>query len=498
MPSLPNDHIRLLFGLKLRQLRLDAKLSVSELANRSGLAVSYISEIEKGRKYPKADKIAALANALGAEYDTLVSLKLSKHLEPIADLLRSKFLTEIPLDLFGIDASDLLELLAEAPIKVSAMIRTLVDVAQGYNMSVERLYLTMLRSYQELHDNYFADIEAEADRFLAEFTTGELSVTDALLTNLLKTRYQIHIQEFSPVQRPELASVRAVFKSTTPTATAGMLHLNASLAPAQRLFVLAREVGFLHLNAKTRSKTYPPTETESFEQVLTNARASYFAGAVLIRRDVLIRNVTDFFAQPDWDNDRFLALIADSGATPEQFFYRLSNVLPQYFGIDQLFFYRFNHEAGQPTFKLTKEMHLSRTQGPSGFVDEHFCRRWVAITSLQELSILQKDDDFNGPLCRAQRSTYADTGQEFLIISVAHAYRPEVAENMSVSMCFAVNDTLRSQMAFLDSPALLHRTVNEACERCGLFDCRERVAAPSVLQKRRQAETLKQAVETLI
>jgi XRE family transcriptional regulator, fatty acid utilization regulator len=363
--------------------------------------------------------------------------------------------------------------------------------------------LTMLRSYQELHDNYFADIETEADRFLAEFaahqtnTNGEQLVTDALLTNLLKTRHSIHLQDFEPAKRPELAPMRAIYKPNSPATTAGILYLNASLAPAQRLFVLAREVGFLHLNAKTRSKTYPPTETESFEQVLTNARASYFAGAVLIRRDALIEATTQFFAQPDWDNNRFLALIDRFSATPEQFFYRLSNVLPQYFGIDQLFFYRFNHEAGQQIFKLTKEMHLSRTQGPSGFVDEHFCRRWVAITSLQELSILQKTENYTGPLCRAQLSTYADTGQLFLIITVAHAYRPEANENMSVSMCFPVNDALRSRMAFLESPTLPHRTVNEACERCGLFDCRERVAAPTVLQKRRQAEALKLAVEKI-
>ena len=109
------------------------------------------------------------------DYDTLVSLKLSKKLEPISDLLRSKFLTEIPLELFGIDPSDLLELLAEAPAKVSAMIRTFMDIALSYNMSVERLYLAMLRSYQEMHDNYFPEIEADADRFLAEFAPSSRS-----------------------------------------------------------------------------------------------------------------------------------------------------------------------------------------------------------------------------------------------------------------------------------------------------------------------------------
>lgn len=465
---------------------------MSELAQASGMAISYVSEIEKGRKYPKADKISALANAMQVDYDTLVSLKLSKKLEPISDLFRSKFLTEIPLELFGIDPSDLLELLAEAPAKVSAMIRTFMDIALSYNMSVERLYMTMLRSYQELHDNYFEDIEAEADRFLTEFAPANTAVSEGLLTNLLKTRYNISIQSFDPDKQPELASLRSIYRPEKK-----VLHLNGRLAPQQRVYVLAREVGFQYLHLKVRPFAYAFVEADSFEQVLNNYKASYFAGAILIRRDQLLTRLTTLFARPTWNNNDFLALIHDCQATPERFFYRLSNLLPKYFGIDQLFFYRFNNIAGENVFHLTKEMHLSRSQGPRGILDEHFCRRWVALTILQELSFLQRNKNFEESLCRAQLSTYSDTGQQYLIVSVAHPHRPAVEDNMSVSMCFVVNDMLRSKMQFLTDPALPHRTVNEACERCGIFDCKERVSAPIVLQKRRQQEAMKAAMGRL-
>ena len=498
--NLPADHIRLLFGLKLRQLRLDKGLSVSELAQQSGLSISYVTEIEKGRKYPKADKISALANAMQVDYDTLVSLKLSKKLEPISDLLRSKFLTEIPLELFGIDPSDLLELLAGAPAKVSAMIRTFMDIALSYNMSVERLYLTMLRSYQELHNNYFPEIEADADQFLAQFAPApDQPVTEALLINLLKTRYAVHIEYFDPLAQPELVSLRSVFRPEHRT-----LHLNAGLSIEQRAFILAREVGFQFMNLKNRPYTYSWVEAESFEQVLNNYKASYFAGAVLIRRDTLVAALSELFARDTWSNEDFLQLITDFGATPERFFYRLSNVLPSQFGIDQLFFYRFNHVPGQPTFQLTKEMHLSRQQGPRGIVDEHFCRRWIAWTILQELQFLQQNKGFDGTLCRAQLSEYADSGQQYLIISVAHPFQPQFQQNMSVSMCFAVNDELKHKMKFLAQPHdvtsltnISFRIVNQTCERCGIFDCRERVAAPTVLQKKRQFAAVKKAMESL-
>ena len=496
--NLPADHIRLLFGLKLRQLRLDKGLSVSELAQQSGLSISYVTEIEKGRKYPKADKISALANAMQVDYDSLVSLRLSKKLEPISDLLRSKFLTEIPLELFGIDPSDLLELLAEAPAKVSAMIRTFMDIALSYNMSVERLYLTMLRSYQEMHDNYFPDIEADADRFLADFApSSSQPVSEALLTNLLKTRYDVRLQQFDPFTQPELVTLRSVYRPEHRT-----LYLNAGLSAEQRSFILAREVGFQFLALKNRPFSYSWVEAESFEQILNNYKASYFAGAILIRRNELVARLSALFARDTWRNDDFLQLIDDFGATPERFFYRLSNILPSQFGIDQLFFYRFNHTPGQTTFQLTKEMHLSRQQGPRGIVDEHFCRRWIAWTILQELQFLQQNKGFDGSLCRAQLSEYADSGQQYLIISVAH---PTVGQqNISLSMCFAVNDALKSKMTFLaasptSNPAseVSFRVVNEACERCGIFDCRERVAAPTVLQKKRQFAAMKKVMDAL-
>lgn len=497
--NLAADHIRLLFGLKLRQLRLDKGFSVSELAQKAGLSISYVTEIEKGRKYPKADKIAALANAMQIDYDSLVSLKLSKRLEPISDLLRSKFLTEIPLELFGIDPADLLELLAEAPAKVSAMIRTFMDIALSYNMSVERLYLTMLRSYQELHDNYFPDIETDADRFLADFAPTGQPISEALLINLLKTQYDVKLEQFDPVAQPDLLSLRSVFRPAK-----GTLYLNAGLSAQQRIFILAREVGFQFLQLKNRPYTYSWVEAESFEQILNNYKASYFAGAILIPRETLTARLSELFALDTWSNDAFLQLITDFNATPERFFYRLSNVLPSQFGIDQLFFYRFNHTPGQNTFQLTKEMHLSRQQGPRGIVDEHFCRRWIAWTILQELQFMQQHKGFTGTLCRAQLSEYADSGLQFLIISVAHPFQPQFQQNMSVSMCFAVNDTLKRKLNFLNQehsvqnlPNIPFRIVNQTCERCDIFDCRERIAAPSVLQKKRQFEATKKAMELL-
>ena len=57
-------HQRIIFGLKVKQLRQDKGLSFAELAKATGMSVSYLNEIEKGKKFPKDDKVAALALAL--------------------------------------------------------------------------------------------------------------------------------------------------------------------------------------------------------------------------------------------------------------------------------------------------------------------------------------------------------------------------------------------------------------------------------------------------
>ena len=117
--------------MKVRELRKQRGLSFAELSQASGLSVSYLNEIERGKKYPKTDKILALSEALEISYDNLVSLKLSKKLSPVADLLRSNFFQELPLEFFGLEAGQVLELIAGAPTKINAFISTLIEIARN-------------------------------------------------------------------------------------------------------------------------------------------------------------------------------------------------------------------------------------------------------------------------------------------------------------------------------------------------------------------------------
>jgi len=69
---LPQEPLwREVLGQRLRALRLDQQETLVETAGRAGISPQYLSEIERGRKEPSSEMIAALAGALGT---TLIGL----------------------------------------------------------------------------------------------------------------------------------------------------------------------------------------------------------------------------------------------------------------------------------------------------------------------------------------------------------------------------------------------------------------------------------------
>ncbi|CCH53052.1 hypothetical protein BN8_02115 [Fibrisoma limi BUZ 3] len=492
------ERVRVIFGLKLKQLRQDKGFQLYELADKAGLSPSYLNEIEKGKKYPKSEKIFALADALGTDYDTLVSVKLSKQLEPIAELLNSNILSELPLELFGIEPADLLELLSQAPSRVSAFISTIIEISRNHGMNVEQFYFSALRSFQELHNNYFEDIESVAADFLSQHTGNnqptEPPFGESSLRQILEAGYNYRIDEFTELDFPALTGIRSLVLPGSPT----VLMINQALEPQQRAFTYGREIGFRVMQLANRPLVSSQHEAESFEQVLNNYKASYFAGAILIPRHMLITGLASFFVQPTWEPQMLLNLMYRFDATPEVFMHRISNVMTSHFGIDQFFFLRFDNALADNRFTLAKELHLVKHQATHGTIYEHYCHRLVSLTLLQELARQQQTGVWNGqPLCSGQIAAYMDTGNQYLMLTIAKPSPPRVGYNSSVTLGFAINERLRAQMRFLDDPNLQHRAVNETCERCGALDCLERAHAPVLWKKQRRNEQIKQELASL-
>ncbi len=76
-------------GRRLRALRLDKGEILTETAGRAGISPQYLSEVERGRKEPSSEMIAALAGALDT---TLIGLA-----EQVAeDLRRQQGIAPVP------------------------------------------------------------------------------------------------------------------------------------------------------------------------------------------------------------------------------------------------------------------------------------------------------------------------------------------------------------------------------------------------------------------
>ena len=162
-------NLRYIFGMKLRCFRQEKGFGLKQLAALTGLSASYINEIEKGKKYPKAEKIMMLAEGLGVEYDDLVSISMTGRLGQISELFfSSSVLGSFPFQLFGITFENVMELFTASPKKAAALISTLMEISRAYDMNVEQFFLASLRAYQEMHNNYFEEVEELAEKFAFE------------------------------------------------------------------------------------------------------------------------------------------------------------------------------------------------------------------------------------------------------------------------------------------------------------------------------------------
>ncbi|MEL7422375.1 MAG: helix-turn-helix domain-containing protein [Bacteroidota bacterium] len=488
------DIVKLIFGLKVQHLRQEAELSYKQLSDRTGLALSYLHSIEKGKKYPKADKIILLAAALDTDYDYLVSLEPSKKLRPIVELLRSDFLKIFPLETFGISTTKLIELLLQAPEKVNAFISTVIKITRNFNMQGEDFYKSALRSYQDLHDNYFPDLEKAARMYRQEHQPETEGVWDtATFEHLLKTVHGVSIDRIYLAGSTELQHLRSVYVPEEQT-----LYLGPDLNPAQERFLLAKEIGFQALGEKKRPYVTRMLEIESFEQLLGNFRASYFSVALLLPESVMVNYIRQMSEWSTWQGDELLTWMEHSIVTSEMLVQRMANILPHHFGVKNLFFMRFFTGPDLKKVLVTKEMHLSQLHDPhANQLDEHYCRRWISIRLIGHLKTKQGIEADQGPITGAQISRYWDTPNAYFCMAIAKPTRENPENSSSVTIGLLLNDQLRDTFPFLADPSILTKDVHTTCERCAIVECEARAAPPVFLKRQRRRSGTRKALEDM-
>ncbi len=487
--TLNQDYIKLIFGIKLKRLRQGKKLSLTNLAEKTGLSVSYLNEIETGKKYPKSDKIALLAKALDVEYDKLVSLKLSNTLAPITDLLESGILEKLPLDHYGIDIRKLITLMSDAPLQLSALIATLIDLAKSSEMSKSVFSKTALRTYKEFNENYFDDLEKLSVKFRSKYLDKKSETVDyEELAGILKNEFGYEIDTSSLSSKPELTNLRAV----TFNGSGKRLLLNPKLSDAQKKFIIGKEIYYCLDKIKDRAFIYSDQNLETFDQLLNNFKASYFSTALILNKEYLIPEIKNFFAREKLEKKLLENIIKKYGVSPEMLFQRISNLAPKYLGLNKFFFMRFNSFTETDYYSISKELRLNINRNPGGYQsEEHYCRRWISIEILEKLKDkIMTSPNYSRLVIDGIRSVFHNSNDKFLSISIAKPSKLVQGRVTSVTLGFQLDDNTKSIIKFWNDKKIKDAVVNDTCEMCDIENCSRRLVPPTSLEKIRYWEKI--------
>ena len=488
-----NDSVRLIFGLKVRALRQEKGLSYQQLAEKTGMSLSYVHDIETGKKFPKADKILSLGRVLGVDYDYLVSLRASKKLQPIIDLINSDFINAIPWEHFGLTPAAMLDLFSNTPDKVTAFISTLLKISRSYQLSKESFYNAALRSYQDLQDNYFEEIEDAVRRFRKEYKWKEVLPLDIATLESALQKMDVSINRKRMNGMESLKDLRSYYSPKNKT-----LFINKAFSTAQEKFLMAREIAFHYLGITDRPYETIIQHSDSFDMLLNNFKASYFAVALLMPEENFTEDIKRIVMQPKWNDKAWLDLCTKYDVTPEMMMQRLTNILPKHFSIDHLFFLRLSGDVSKDEYEITKELHLSQLHNPyANAMHEHYCRRWISINSIKHIAGQVARKKYKQPVVEAQISQYWQTHNRYLCITIAKPAAKGSDEIVSVTIGLMIDQKLLQTMPFVNDTSIPVRTVHTTCERCGILDCKERAVLPAEILKEQQQEEINKALAIL-
>jgi XRE family transcriptional regulator, fatty acid utilization regulator len=483
---LNHEGLRYIFGLKLRSTRKEKQMSLKDLSRLTGLSPSYINEIEKGKKYPKSDKILSLTRALNVKYDDLTSVKLDSELQPLSALLENNLLRELPLEVFGISGQALFEIMSHEPQRFSALVGTILELARNFNIKVDDIFSATLRAYLHIHNNYFPDIEDQVKEFRKKY---EFSSDKDYCARILEENYNYVIcEEDFGAKNPDLDKIFYFVKNHGQTRK---LYLNKKIGTRQKIYVLARELGYSFLNLNNRFMSSFPQGIDSYEVLHNHFLASYFASALLIERDTFIAEVKEFFARTTWDPKEFSAWVNKYPGIRRNFVHRFSQVLPHFFGLDNIFYFRFNYKVSERSYKVVRELHISDLHTPHRLQSEdHYCRRWIATSLLRTL--VDKDQKF---MVGIQRSQFHGTESEYLCFSMAYDLNLNEDMKEGVTIGIKISDQLKEGVKFWDDPKIPRRVVSTFCEMCDIENCAERIAPPSAIKEQRKGDSIQEALD---
>jgi hypothetical protein len=341
-----------------------------------------------------------------------------------------------------------------------------------------------VRSYQEANANFFDDIEEKVLKFaMRNGIDLNKKIDTKELEDILTEEYGYHINNDELENHKELDNLRSVFIPKSKT-----LLITKNIDDAQRAFIYAKELGYNFMNLSVRPYTFSWIKFDSFDEVLNNFYASYFAGALTIPRKHFTEKTKELFSKNDIKKTDIENLFSTYNASAESIYQRMTNILPRDLKLNNIFFLRFSYNKNTKVLKLNKELHLEKKLTPRAReTNENYCQRWASLRVLKNIALKNSAHEFD-----IQISNFSQEGTRYLIISSATQDPFKDYHFRSVSIGIEINKSTEKKLKKIIDGNITVKEVGVTCERCSIKDCEDRIAEPSIaLRKLKDYQTLK-------
>ncbi len=483
--DLPNkESLKFFLGLRIKQLRSKHGLTIKDLSKICGLSASYINEIEKGKKFPKVDKLSQVAKGLNVSINDLLKGESDSNFAPLLGLLEKDVIKDLPLEIFGINKQDVMELMSHSPEKFGSLLKTVADLGRSHNLSLKNFQKTAIKTFKEKNFNYLPEIEKHAKRISKKFQ--DFSVDN--LTNILVTEYKYKITEFDIEKVPDLKDIRSLFKAGKKN----KLILNSNLHRTQKAFLLAKEIGYCELKIPLFNRNTHDQSNETFQSIYDDYRTSYFAGALLLDRDNLKDDLENWFKETEFDQTYCFKLIRKYDVSIELFFHRMTQILPECFGFNDLFFLQYEKDA-KGNINPKDGLHFSKLHFPHGIgPHETYCKRWITISAIEELEKTKKTKKFG------MQISQNINGEKYLCLTMARRSNRKEDTTVSLTIGITIDKKIESKVKFLSDKKIPFKEVGHTCERCPIQNCKERAEEPIIYQLELLQKNRKDQIKLLL
>jgi len=464
-----------MLGIKLKQLRRQKGLSFQQLSMVTGISISYLNEIEKGKKRPRLEKVHQLEEALQVKPGYLSEGRVNSFLQPLTNLLNSGFLQDLPLEAFGISQSKVVQAIAEAPLQISAFIQTLLDFTGKQQRYGENFYMAALRTFKSL--NTFRMEEAEENAALwydAEFSGLENTVDrlEWLETNLLDV-FNWRVAEIPDNLGGASMELPCFYNIRRQT-----VFLNRQLAADEKIYHLNILRAYLAMGLELPEVPVSFTTRMNFQAAINEWAAKTWAQAVDIPISRLEYEIVSIAKDPLPDLTIVQQLIGLAKFDFQTHLERIASTIYVHLKIRDVCIWIYEHSLEKQMHRCLDELYTNPPRKKNiPDANEHYCGWHPAIQTANRF--------FNGELKSKtviiQKTGFKHWNKSYLTLSLV-----EETNNPDVVRTYTLGMNIRHLTA-LNLTEMEETIVFRTCERCEAVNCRIRRSSAHILEQQQIA-----------